>query len=410
MLCACLLLSFGRTTFGGLISVVPGHADLFFRRFLMGAQLAAIYLAGLGAAEAATHGRRLPWLSQVPAAVLLAAAVAYLVPALRYIDGFDAANAAGIAAQRLAQRRDNPQLAALAAVLRQRGGGRAYAGSPSDWGQYLTAGTVPVYQYLDSLDTDEVGYTLRTASLMSQPEHDFDAGNARDYSLLGIRYLVLPASHAPPALPLSRRPVLLLRNNLVQVYQLPASSYFQVADTTGTITASRADIGSQTQPYLRSALPGQRRYLTVAYAGARAAPPTTPGRASTTRPPGTVLTTRASLADCTASATVRPRRPAVVVLSASYDPGWSATIDGRPAAVQIVTPALTAIAAPPGTHRITFRYTGFGNYPELLALALLALTAAAALTRRRTASAASPASDISPEPADERQPDHAGQS
>lgn len=435
MLCACLLLSFGRTTFGGLISIVPGHADLFFRRFLMGAQLAAIYLAGLGAAEAVAQGRRLAaacaaflsrslsrspssrrlsWLSQAPAAVLLAAAVAYLVPALGYLDGYDAANAAEIAAQRLAMHRDSPQLAALAALLRQHGGGRAYAGSPSDWGRYFTTGTVPMYQYLDSLDIGEIGYTLRTASLMSQPEYQFDAANAGDYSLLGIRYLVLPTSQAAPSLPSNLRPVLLLRNSLLKVYELPASSYFQVADTTGTIMASRADIGSQTLPYLRSALPGQRRYLTVAYAGAPAAPPTMPGDeqphlcaiagvrggvdvASSTRPAGTVLTTRLGLADGTASATVRLRRPAVVVLSASYDPGWSATVDGRPAAVQMVAPALTAVAVPTGTHRVIFRYTGFEGYPDLLALALLALLTSAAATRRGTGQAVSPAEDIRPD-------------
>ncbi len=315
--------------------------------------------------------------------MLLAAAITYLAPAWGYIDGYDAVNAAGITAQRSAQRRDSPQLAALAALLRRHGGGRAYAGSSPGWGQNFTIGTVPMYQYLDSLDTDEIGYTLRTASLMSQPEHDFDDRNAGSYPLLGIRYLILPASRAAPALPPADRPVLLLRNSLLQVWELPASTYVQVADTTGTITATRADIGSQTLPYLRSALPGQHRYLTVAYAGARAAPPTAPGPASPPRPPGTVLTTRARLPDGTATATVRLRRPAVVVLSASYDPGWSATIDGRPAAVQMVAPALTAVAVPPGTHRVTFRYTGFQGYPELLALAVLALTAAAALTRRR---------------------------
>ncbi len=37
-----LLLSFGRTTFGGLVSVIPGSMDVFFRRFFMGSQLAGI--------------------------------------------------------------------------------------------------------------------------------------------------------------------------------------------------------------------------------------------------------------------------------------------------------------------------------------------------------------------------------
>ena len=56
-----------------------------------------------------------------------------------------------------------------------------------------------MYQYLDSLDTDEVGYTLaRTASLMSQPEYHFDDGDAGSYSLFGIRYLILPARDQPP--------------------------------------------------------------------------------------------------------------------------------------------------------------------------------------------------------------------
>ena len=47
---ACLLLSFGRATFGSLVDAIPGSADIFFRRFMMGIQLAALLLAGGGAA------------------------------------------------------------------------------------------------------------------------------------------------------------------------------------------------------------------------------------------------------------------------------------------------------------------------------------------------------------------------
>src|SRR5262249_58823767 len=45
-LAVCLLFAFGRTTFGSLANVIPGSADLFFRRFTMGVQLAALLLAG----------------------------------------------------------------------------------------------------------------------------------------------------------------------------------------------------------------------------------------------------------------------------------------------------------------------------------------------------------------------------
>ena len=55
----CLLFAFGRTTFGSLVDLIPGSADLFFRRFMMGVQLAALLLAGRGAAWLAVRGVRL---------------------------------------------------------------------------------------------------------------------------------------------------------------------------------------------------------------------------------------------------------------------------------------------------------------------------------------------------------------
>src|SRR6266516_2253063 len=107
LFCAALVLSFGHTTFGGLIAVVPGHADLVFRRFLMGAQLAAIYLAGLGAAAAVQRARllaaRLDGLSWAPGAVAVAAVAALLAPVWRYYDVYDAVNAARIHAQQAAE-------------------------------------------------------------------------------------------------------------------------------------------------------------------------------------------------------------------------------------------------------------------------------------------------------------------
>jgi hypothetical protein len=242
-----------------------------------------------------------------------------------------------------------------------------------------------MYAYLESQDVDEVGYTLRTASLMTQPEYHFDGAQPGDYAVFGIRYLLLPAA------PATRRPppgaILVLHNDLLRLYKLPGDSYIRVAETVGSITASRADIGSQTVSYLRSRQPAQDRYPAIAYSGAPAAkptqPPVTTAAARLSSPPGTVLTENADLTGGTATAVVHLHRRAVVVLSASYDPGWSATLDGHPAATEMVAPALVAVTVPPGTHHIQFRYTGFPYYPELLALAVIALFATAALTCRR---------------------------
>jgi hypothetical protein len=400
---ACLLLAFGRTTFGDAVAIIPGSTDVFFRRFMMGAQLAGIYLAGTGAAAAVSHGRRLAgvcadalassrlaWLSWAPATLAGLAAVLYLTPAWAYLDSFDALNAAGIHAQLAAQHADAPEIAALSSYLRRHGGGRVFAGSPADGGRYFTIGSVPMYKYLASLDTDEVGNTLRTASLMSQPEYLFDEANPGDYPLFGIRYVLLPARPARARLPLPPGAVRVLRDRLFVLYELPAGSYLRVGSTVGVVTASRADIGSQTLPYLESPLPGRAEYLTVAYPGGRGnlAPLASPRQAGTA---GSVLAEHADLVDGTASAVVRLRRRAIVVLSASFDPGWSATIDGKPATVQMVTPALLAVAVPPGTHRVVYRYTGFGWYPQLLALAAADLAIIATLTGKRRRQRRTPA-------------------
>ena len=61
------------------------------------------------------------------------------------------------------------------------------------------------------------------------------------------------------------------------------------------------------------------------------------------------------------------------MLSASYDPGWTATVNGRRLPIRVVAPALVAVDVPAGTDHVVFRFRGYGDYPELLALSCLAL-------------------------------------
>ena len=73
------------------------------------------------------------------------------------------------------------------------------------------------------------------------------------------------------------------------------------------------------------------------------------------------------------------------MLSASYDPGWTATVNGRRRPIRMVAPALVAVEIPAGTDRVTFRFHGYGDYPELIALSSLTLAmfaAAPVLVRR----------------------------
>ena len=74
------------------------------------------------------------------------------------------------------------------------------------------------------------------------------------------------------------------------------------------------------------------------------------------------------------------------MLSASYDPGWTATVNGRPQPTRMVAPALVAVDVPAGTDHVVFRFHGYSDYPELFVLSglILAVVAAVSVCARRS--------------------------
>ncbi len=372
----CLLFAFGRTTFGSLVDVIPGNRDLFFRRFMMGVQLAGLLLAGRGGGWLADRGvgvwesRVRRWHPEWSEPLLLAAAVAVLAPAWLQLGRYERLDGAAITVQRQNDTTAGVQLDRLIAVITHDGGGRTYAGMPSNWGASFTVGAVPVFKYLESRDVDEVGYTLRTASLMTDPEFSFDQQNPSDYRLFAIRFLLLPAGMSPPV---SAR--LVMRSGRFTLWTLTGTGYIQAGQIVGEISANRTDVGSVSIPLLQSSLAEHGAYLGVSYDAGQGADRNIASVGGV--PAGSVSAQRADLKDGSATATVRMRRSGVAVLSASYDPGWTATVNDRPVKTRMIAPALVGVDVPAGTDHIVFRYRGYDRYPELLTLAGLALIAIA---------------------------------
>src|SRR4029077_8911019 len=120
---------------------------------------------------------------------------------------------------------------------------------------------------------------------------------------------------------------LVMRDGIYMLFVVPTNGYIRVGETISSGEENRSDIGTQSTSYLESRLPGRQVDYTVAYQGAPAPPPTSPGAGPPAGLPGTVLSQSADLADGHADATVELRRRAVVVLSASYDPGWQVLVD-----------------------------------------------------------------------------------
>ena len=360
----CLLLAFGRTTFGVLVSAIPGSSDLFFRRFLMGTQLAGIFLAGIGVvATLRAIGRFSIWAadrtifaeadhkigSVVLSGALLALIVVAVTPAVVQVGRFDTRNSTAVQSQRADEDTQAVQIAPLIRYVKRHVEGRTYAGLPTNWGMGFTVGMVPVFKYLESQDVDEVGYTLRTASLMTDPESYFDQSDPGDYNLFGIRFLLLPSGMRPPT-----PAAAVMRHGRFALWQIEGSGYFDVLETTGTVSENRSDIATCSMRVLQSGIIEHHQDLSVAYAGSRAAALTAPaqrGRSPMRNDPGTASHESFDLATGTATGVVHLSRPGVVMLSASYDPGWHVTVDGRSERTEMLAPAVVGVAVGTGVHR-----------------------------------------------------------
>lgn len=141
-------------------------------------------------------------------------------------------------------------------------------------------------------------------------------------------------------------------------------------------------VGRSSRPEITSAVTGlspfdpQRSALIDSECRACAAM-TTPGAAgeATLARPGTQ----------TLAVDVQAERPALLVISEAWFPGWTATVDGEPAPVVRADGLLLAVPVGPGAHRVELRYQppGLTAGAAITATTLLALVGASLVLRRR---------------------------
>jgi Gpi18-like mannosyltransferase len=381
-----LFLYFGRPTWGRALDLLPGFGDIQIHRFVMGVHLAGILLAGVGlwwlletAGRLVAHRLRTRG-ALASGAVAAGAIVALLAPAWTGRAAYDRGDAALMRAQQTADATDGASLDRLVSIVEARGGGRVYAGLRGNWGRNYTVGYVPVYAWLANHDVDAIGFTFRTlSSLSTDVEAAFDETNPAQYEMLDVRYLLVPADRRPPV-----PATLLAASGGNRLYQVATSGYFQVVDRSAPIAENRANVEQASRGWRDSDLASQAIYPGVAFAGAAGPPPTFAGAAPPAGAPGRVASQHERLQDGVFAATVVAQRPAVVLLKATYDPRWRATVDGLQARPVMMAPSLIGVAVPAGRHVVRFHYEPESDYPLLLGLGALALAGLAVWSRRAT--------------------------
>jgi hypothetical protein len=381
-----LVLFSGRPTFGFVLNLLPGSSDLLLHRYIMGVQLAGLVLAGVGLAwmgetVLAIARRWMPRVRPVPiAAGLMAAAVLITLPAWFDRAVYASSDAASLTVQVESDQTDGAALDVLLNDIRARGGGRTYAGLPGNWGAAYDIGQVPVFEYLADNSVDELGFLLRTPSLVADNEAYFNENDPAQYQLYDVRYVLMPAPMQP------RVPATLLASSgRHTLWQVATSGYVEVVDTSGIVEANRGDMAAQMQPFLRSTAFKQGALATVAFDGGAAASPTLPVTATANNAAGTSHDVLVEPQDGYFAAAVTATRTAAVVLEATYDPRWRVTVDGTVATPYMVVPGFVAVTVGPGRHTVVFRYIAYSGYPLLLGvggLTLLTLASGPWLWRR----------------------------
>lgn len=367
-----LVFFIGRPTFGPLFDLAPMSRDLLLSRFIAGFQLGGLFLAGIGAAWLA--GLFLDWVTSLglagaagAAVALTAAAAIALIPAWSERVSYARNGNLLIQSQAIQDRTDGAQVTALIHEAESLGGGRIYAGSRSNWGRTYEVGAVPVYAMLANDDADAVGFTLRASSLSEDVEAAFDETNPAQYNLFDIRYLLLPADRQP-----SVRATLLDRRGRHTLWTVGTTGYLQVVDTVGpAISADAGNLASQMQALLSSPSLSEGMLPTVAFGGSPAATPTAKVRPSG---PAGEVDQELDLGDTgTYGGQVRADRPAVVLLKASFDPGWQVFVDGARRPPVMVAPSFVGVDIPAGSHTVLFQYRSYTSYPALFLVSGLVL-------------------------------------
>jgi Gpi18-like mannosyltransferase len=381
-----LLLFFGRPTLGPVLDLLPGMRDVQIHRFVVGVHLAGILLAGvaLGLVLRTVYGLVGRYAPRYPAAlagaVPLLLSVGLLAPAWRERAGYDKHGGVLIRAEQAAERAQAADIDNLVDVVKASGDGRAYAGLRANWGKDYKVGYVPVYAWLANRDVDAIGFTFRTiASLSNDVEAAFDETNPAQYEMYNVRYLILPADRQPgvPAR-------LVASSGGHRLYEVRTTGYLQVVDRSSPIPADRTNLELNTRPFRNSNDASRSTYPGIAFAGAEGPPALDAGPG----PAGTVLSQGASIQAGVFSGTVEANRRAVVLLKATFDPRWTASVDGVPAKPTMMAPSLVGVEVPAGRHLVRFRYAPYEHYPLLVTVGLLTLLGLAIVDRRELLRAA----------------------
>lgn len=242
-----IMFYFGRTTWGGLIDLIPGMKEFHLHRFVVGIHIASLFLIPLGISSIflgiskfstsllgkANKIFSLPLLkkeafSKVFQNVFFYILVIPLISVSAYFTlkqtvTYAQLNNRWINEANQAYQYDEKNFQNLVSYLKKLPPGRVYAGRPGNWGKNLRLGSSELYMLLGVNGFDMSQFLPETWSPLSENEQNFDERFAEDYDLLNIRYIVASKNEG-----FAKSAVLKKTFGPFELYEIPTSGWFEV--------------------------------------------------------------------------------------------------------------------------------------------------------------------------------------
>ena len=393
-----LLLYFGRTTWGGLIDLIPGMKEFHISRFIVGVHMGGLFLIPIAIEGIITKTPKKVYLALgIFCAVLLVLSV--YPQTLRYAKHndylVDRANTNYKAVQT-----DSDQLISTLKDRLKKTSGRVYFGRGGNWGRNFRVAETPYYLYASTFGIPTVLWLPQTWSPNSDTEQYFSDNKLADYALYNVRYVVTPIDLAHDQIQPFWKP--LATGKTWKLYEVETDGFITAGVRPAVVSVDKETYTNLVHLWIiadfpknglypeltfdknypkNTGLPNFRMIDSVSYkipnGSTHALFAETPVyEAETARPK---ILSQSNDHDMIFSAKVEvPKdcKECLVVLRQTYHPSWHATVDGKPTNTFSVFPFYTAVLVQnEGNHEIVFTYSRSTTKTLLLSISLLSICA-----------------------------------
>jgi len=413
-----LLFYFGRTTWGGLIDLIPGMKDFHLSRFIVGLHAAGMLLAPIGFVWLAEFGSRitndgLRKLTTLRINYSFIRLFAYLIiglllipPVFQWTITYNTLNNDLIVRANTNHAKVAADEQKLFAKLNSLEPARVFAGRGGSFGKNFRVAETPYFMDLSTYGIPTTLWLPETWSMNSDTEQFFSEDQAKDYDLYNMKYVAAPPDQTP-------QPFWTLIDQAAtwKLYSVPTSGYFTVGIRPAIVSINKINFYTVVHLWVQSdahknglfpeltfdasypkttGLPNFKMTDEVTYVtpdkkthNLFAEPPIylPPGFMSVEQFNNTTIKQYNNLK------LIGPEKndtnmifstkvdvgtncqQCLVILKQTYHPSWRAWVDGKPVKPIIVFPFYIGVqVGQPGVHEVTLAYE-----PSLMKMALLYL-------------------------------------